>query len=142
MRRPFARSLVLPFVLALTAGACSADDPDPTIPTVPTQINIIETFTGTMTRNGAVSFPFTALSQGTATATLTTVGPDATIPVGISVGAWNGTSCTAAISNDNALQGYTLTASINSAGSLCLRIYDASARIVDPITFTVEIIHP
>ena len=142
MRRPFPRCLVLPFVLALGAGACDSTEEVPNVVTGPSQINITETFTGTITKNGAVSFPFNALSQGTATATLTTVAPDATIPIGISVGVWNGTSCTSAIANDNALQGFTLTASVNAPGSLCLRLYDAGARIVDTITFTVEVIHP
>ena len=142
MRRPFLRCLVLPIALALGAGACS-DDPDTTTtPTVPTQVNVTETFTGTITKNGAVSFPFTAISAGTATASLTTVGPDAAIPLGISVGVWNGTSCAVAIANDNALQGYVLTASINAAGSLCLRVYDAAARVTDVFTFTVEVVHP
>ena len=62
--------------------------------------------------------------------------------IDIEVRVWNGTSCTSAIANDNALQGFTLTASVNAPGSLCLRLYDAGARIVDTITFTVEVIHP
>jgi hypothetical protein len=141
MRRPFLRCLVLPLALALSAGACS-DDPDTTPPTVPSQVNITETFTGSITKNGAVSFPFTAIAAGTATASLIAVGPDAAIPVGISVGVWNGTSCAVAIANDNALQGYVLTASINAAGSICLRLYDAAGRVGSTLTFTVEVVHP
>jgi len=129
-------ALLLVFSVACDdAGPTTPDDPDPE----PTDFT--ETFSGVLSRNGALTFPFNATAKGTATATLASVLPDNTIPLGFAMGTWTGQACVSVISNDNAIEFTTLTGSIGSAGALCLRIYDIG-RIVTTLKFTVTVVHP
>ncbi len=129
--------------LALVTSVAACDDPGPTapIPEVPVVETVTSTYTGILSRNGAITFPFRVESAGTATASLTEVGPDNTIALGLTMGTWNGLQCAAVISNDNALENATITGSAGSAGSLCLRVHDVG-RLSTPITFTIRIVHP
>ena len=100
-------------------------------------------FTGTLNMNGAASFPFTAAAAGTITATLTTVAPDATVPIGLSLGSWTGTSCQISIANDAATQSAIVTGTVTAAASLCARVYDTGkVTAAQPVSFTVTIVHP
>jgi len=129
--------------VALVTGAAACDDPGPTapVPVVPEVETVTSTYTGTLGRNGAITFPFRVEAAGTASASLTEVGPDNTIAIGMTMGTWNGVQCAAVISNDNALVNATVTGSAGSAGSLCLRVHDVG-RLSTPITFTIRIVHP
>src|SRR5688572_9612606 len=73
-------------LLAVTGVACGSDDPV-TTPT-PTPTAITETFEGTLTVNGAATYPFVVVQAGLASAVLTTILPD-TATVGVSLGTWN-----------------------------------------------------
>lgn len=128
-------------VLAATAAAC--DDPGPTTPSEPTTVaaTFTETFTGVLARNGALTFPFASTAAGTATATLASVLPDNTVPIGFAMGTWNGTSCQSIISNDNATQFSQIVGTVGSAGPLCLRVYDIG-RVASTATFTLTVVHP
>ena len=117
------------------AGPTTPDDPDPD----PTTFT--ETFSGVLSRNGALTFPFTATTNGTATATLASVQPDNTVALGFAMGTWNGQACASVISNDNAIEFTTITGTIGSAGALCLRIYDVG-RVATTATFTITVVHP
>ena len=78
MRRPLIRGLLL---VALTAVASCADDPQPIDPT-PTPTPTTETFTGTVTINGAITWGnITVTSAGSATATLKALRPQLTMRV-------------------------------------------------------------
>lgn len=127
--------------VALATGATACDDPGPTapVPETPVVENVTETYTGILARNGAVTFPF-AVAAGSATATLTAILPS-TASVGLSMGTWNGVSCAAVISNDNATEFTQLAGTAGQAGTLCLRIHDAG-RLTAPATFTVAVVHP
>jgi len=70
-------------VLALTAAtgpACSSGT-GTGIPTVPSPADTTETFSGTLTVNGALTFPFTVTQAGTAVATITALNPAASVVV-------------------------------------------------------------
>ena len=140
MRRSMHRTPLV-VLIALAVGACggatTTTGGSPTTPTVPTTT---ETFTGDLNPNGARTYSFTT-AAGTITAALTTVSPDSTIAIGLSLGTWNGSACKSELANDNAVQGAVLTALASPAGSLCARVYDVG-KLVDPITFTVTIVHP
>jgi hypothetical protein len=140
MRRSFVRTLSLIAVFAL-ASACDDNSTTPTTPTTPGTITT-ESFEGTLTKNGATTFTLQILSSGTVTATLTAVAPDTTIAVGFSLGVWNGTACsTSGIFNDNALAGATILGSVSGQSTLCVRAYDVG-KVVNPITFAIEVSHP
>ncbi len=127
--------------VSLAAASTACDDPGPTAPTpvTPVVVNVTETYSGILGRNGAVTFPF-AVSAGTATATLTTILPS-TAAVGLSLGTWNGISCAAVISNDNATEFTQLVGTAGQNGTLCLRIHDVG-RLTAPVTFTIAVVHP
>lgn len=129
--------------VALAAGATACDDPGPTapVPDVPVVENVTSTYSGTLSRNGAITFPFAVTAAGTATANLNAVGPDNTVAVGLTMGTWNGVQCAAVISNDNARELAQIVGAAGNAGTLCMRIYDVG-RLSEPITFTIAITHP
>ena len=140
MRSSLTRGLA---ALLLVAASTACDDPGPTTPTDPDAdpTTFTETFTGVLTKNGAITFPFTALAQGTATATLASVLPDNTVPLGFAMGTWNGTGCQSVISNDNAIEFTQITGTVGSAGALCLRVYDIG-RLATTAKFTITVVHP
>lgn len=129
-------------VILVTTSACGQST-TPAIPTNP-GTSTTETFAGTLTVNGATTYPFTVGFAGTITATLTTVGPDATVPIGMSIGTWSGTTCSVGVSlaQDQATQGAVLVAAVSAAGQLCLRIYDAKGTLPGPVTYSVDVVHP
>src|SRR3954451_21013454 len=92
----------------ILAAACSSNDTlTPTTPTTPTTPGNAITeppFTGTLKVNGAATYPFTATSAGTITATLASIAPDASVAIGLSIGTWTGSACQIVIANDTATQ--------------------------------------
>ena len=138
-RRLFLPTLAV-LILALAAGAC--DDDDNNIPTAPTPPPAVtETFADSIGRNGARTHSFSSQASGTVTVTLTTLAPDSTMKVGLSLGTWNGANCQLVITNDSATQGAVVTGGVSSFGSLCARIYDVG-NITDPITYEITVVHP
>ena len=134
-------------VAACGAAACDSGD-TPTNPIDPTPPEIVtETFTGAVGQNGAVTFTFTTKAAGAVTARLTSVEPDATLGLGVSLGEWNGLSCEVKITNDNALEGAGVAGTVSGIGILCLRVFDAG-KIPGPnpdptrLTFEVILTHP
>jgi hypothetical protein len=125
--------------VALSAAACSNND-TPVAPT-PTPVSVTNTFTGTLTRNGATTFPFNVDAAGVVYATLTAV-TDSTIPMGLSLGIWTGSalSCSTVLANDAAVQGTTLTGSATNTGQLCVRVYDVG-KVVDPLDYQLTVVH-
>jgi hypothetical protein len=126
-------------LVALGAAGCD-EDTTPTTPTTPTP-PVTESFSGTLNRNGAVTFSFSVAATGQVTATLAELGSSA-VPVGVSLGNWNGTTCQIVLANDNAVQGTFVTGTMTATGDLCTRIYDASGNLELPVTFRVEVVHP
>ena len=84
-----------------------------------------ENFTGTLNKNGGVTFPFTATAAGTVTVTLSSLAPDSdACNIGLSLGTWTGTACQIVIANDAAAQSAIVTGTVTAAASLCARVYD------------------
>jgi hypothetical protein len=110
--------------LALAASACNTTTttvaPSPT----PTPTIVTETFTGDLVTGATNVHTFTA-NKGVSTATLASLAPLATAHIGMSLGVWDGTTCSVVATNDAMAVGSTVvgTATIDSV-SLCLRVYD------------------
>jgi hypothetical protein len=139
MRRvTFACTLMLPWL----AAGCGGDIQTLTTPTAAATI-VTDTFTGTVTRNGATSHPFPIASSagGNVTAVLKALSPDATATVGMSLGTWNGTGCQAVISNDRATVASAILGSATSTGTLCVRIFDVGS-LNEPQDYEVQVEHP
>jgi hypothetical protein len=137
-----ALSLGVALAAALAAGGCGNDPLAALVP--PTvSVTVTETFTGTLTRNGATSHSFTVTSTGggEVQATLKTVSPDSAAVVGFGLGTWNGSSCQIVITNDRASQASALLGRATSTGSLCVRLFDVGL-ITDPQDYEIEVVHP
>ena len=131
--------LAAAMAVMLSAAACSKSTvTSPTTTTAP--VNVTDTFTGTLTRNGATNFQFSVSSAGVVYATLSSVA-DASTQVGLSLGTWNGISCAIVLANDLAAQGTTVTGSVTGIGTLCARVYDVG-KVVDPLDYQVTVVHP
>ena len=138
--RSIARTLLLVAVATL-AGGC--DDTDtPTTPTPPTIVT--DTFTGTLTVNGARTHPFTTEAAGSIVATLTTLEVESGITVGLSFGIFtpSANTCLILVDNSAVMQATRVTGQVSSAGNYCVRIYDASGSLTGPANYTITLEHP
>jgi len=133
------------FVAALSAVTAGCDENTPNPPNTPGPLPTTERFSGSIGINGAIAFPFSTASAGNISLTLTSVAPDNTAIVGLSVGTWNGTACSVStgVFNDNAQQGITVTAAVSAAGfnNVCARVYD-SGKLTAGITFEITVVRP
>lgn len=140
MRRSFPGVCVVLALVMLGAAGCDDEAQTPTTPTTPTP-TVTESFSGTLNRNGAQTFPFTVSATGQVTATLAELS-SSTVPISLSLGNWNGTTCQVVLANDNAVQGTFVTGSMSASGNLCLRLSDASGNLEASVTFKVDVVHP
>ena len=131
-------SLAAMVAAVLFNSACSNSPTAATTTTTPETVT--DTFSGTLTHNGASSYAFSVSAAGLVYATLTSVA-DSTTLVGLSLGTWTGTSCTVVLSNDQAVQGTTVTGSVTGIGTLCARVYDVG-KVGNPLDYQVTVVHP
>ena len=136
MQRLFWRALL---VVAVVGAAAACDDNNnfstPTGPTTPPTV-LTETFSGTLVRNAAFTHPFTVNDAGDVSVFLLQSADPAhpdnnAIPIGVSLGTWNGVSCAIVIASDNIMPVNTdnpsqgqLTGRATAAGNLCVRVFD------------------
>jgi hypothetical protein len=127
-------------VLVLALAACGDDEPDtPTAPTPPTIIT--ETFSGTVSLNGAQSHSFATQASGSVTATLKFLVPDPTVAMGFALGTWNGTSCSLVIARTDAVESTVILGAVSALGSLCVYIHDVG-NLRAPTEYQIEVQHP
>jgi len=143
MHRLFARVPVLGVgllaVVALVTGACNNN---PVVPTNPiTGTPVTDSFSGTLSKNGAFTHAFSIASLGSITAAIVGLAPNSAQIVGLQLGVWNGTSCTASSSTDVATTGSSITLTASSAGIVCVRLYDVGF-IDDPVLYQMTVVHP
>src|SRR5262245_18849253 len=136
MRRLFWRALML-IAVAGIASACDSNDNNlaPTGPSTPPTV-LTETFSGTLLKNAAYTHPFAVSDSGDVTVfLLQSVDPahpdNNAIPIGVSLGTWNGVSCAIVVANDSVMPVNTdnpsqgmVTGRATAAGNLCVRVYD------------------
>jgi hypothetical protein len=140
MLRVFNGRVLAILILACAAAAC--DDDPATTPTAPT-ITKTETFSGTVTQNGAVTHNFDVGGTGTVTATLKTVGADNALVVSFALGTWTGTACSIVLANDAATGGAVLSGTMTGIGTLCARVGDVgNVAAGSGASYTIEVVHP
>lgn len=132
--------LVPVLVSVLALSACGDDDPI-TTPTNPTPTSVTETFSGTVTRNGARSHSFATQGSGTITATLKFLVPDPTVPMGLALGTWNGATCMLVITKTDAVENTSITGASSALGNLCVYIHDVG-NLRGPADYEIEVVHP
>jgi hypothetical protein len=140
MRRSISHYLILPALFALASAACSDDlttipiDPTPVTPTT-------DTFPGTINPNGGATHQFATARAGPVTVTLSSLSPDETVTVGLSLGTWNGESCQTVIARDSTVAGNSIVGSASAAGILCVRVYDVG-KLAAATSYVVQVVHP
>ena len=137
MHRLSCRALLLSIAI-LVMGACS-NTPIVTNPTPGTPVT--DTFSGTLSKNGAFTHAFSISTLGSITTTIVALAPNSAQIVGLQLGVWNGTSCTAASSTDTATTGSSITLTASSAGIVCARLYDVGF-VSDPVLYQLQVVHP
>jgi hypothetical protein len=139
MRSFILRLLLVP--IAAAAFGCSGDINK--IPTTPDPVIVTDTFTGTLTKNGAATHNVFTSATGTVTATITSLGENVPEKVGFSLGTLGSVgTCTVVLHNDNSVVNTSLTGTVSTlAGSLCARIYDVGT-LTGPVDYTITVTHP
>jgi hypothetical protein len=133
------RVILLPALLLAGLGGGCNNNTTTTSPSVPpTQVS--ETFSGTVTVNGAFTHPFAVGRAGSVTAELTALSPDDTVTVGLDLGTWNGSACQLVISNTTAKLSTAILGSATAAGLLCVRVSDVGG-LVAPTSYDVKVDH-
>ena len=136
----FISHLVPVVALSLITISCGGDDDDGIV-TPPPPATVVSTFTGTLSLNGAFTHSFTVVATGGITAQLTSLQPDSTSAVGLSLGTWNGSICQIVLANDATVQGGVVVGAASAAGEFCVRIYDAAGNVVQPQAYTIDVEH-
>ena len=129
-------------ILLLACAAAACDDDPATTPTAPTTTKT-QTFSGTITQNGATTHNFDVGSAGTVTATLKTIGADNRLVVSFALGTWTGTACSIVLANDAATGGAVLSGTMTGIGTLCARVGDVGNIAAGPgVSYSIEVVHP
>jgi hypothetical protein len=134
LRAPLLRTLLLVAPLALAVSGCG-DSTDPI--TIPTPIEVTETFGGTVGQAG-LSYHVVDAKVGMVTLTMTGIGPDPSTTIGMSIGVLNSIACTAVMDNLDARVGSQLVGTATGATTLCVKLYDTGTLALDQ-TVTYEI---
>jgi hypothetical protein len=129
-------------ILAMTACSNSATQ----APTTTTAAPVTDTFTGTLSANGAFTHIFSVSTLGAVSVSIVSLSPNTAQVVGLSLGVWNGSACstspaTGGSASDIATTGSTITLNTTAAGSLCARLYDVGF-ITTPVLYSMQITHP
>ncbi len=134
---------LLPLVtlVAIASGCASSDEEAPTT-TTPSAVTVTETFSGTLTLNGAATHPFDVTANGLVTALVKTLSPDAAQIIGVALGTWSGNACQIVLANDAATEGSSVTGTAAVAGSFCLRVSDARGTVATPASYVIDVTHP
>jgi len=133
--------LLLFACLLSTASACGGDNPG--IPNAPGPNIFTEVFSGTLSPGGGQTFTFISQASGTVTVTVTSLAPESTSIMGLSLGTTLDGACQVVIANDRATQLTRIVGNVGQPGNLCARVYDPAAGVVvNPLTYELTVLHP
>ena len=141
MSQPASRHPVLctlPLLLAtLVVGGC-AEDPVQA-PTQPDPVQITETFSGTLTVNGAAVHVFTVDRAGGVTAQVTELSATG-VTFGLSLGSWSGIACQLIVVSAASREGDLIAGTAQTIGDFCVYIND-NGTLTAPVDYTVRVTH-
>jgi hypothetical protein len=78
-----------------------------------------------------VSYQVINAKVGNITLTMAGIGPDPSVPVGMSIGVLDSLACTAVIDNSAAQVGSQLVGTATGATSMCVKLYDPGTFAAD-----------
>jgi hypothetical protein len=129
-------------VVSVAIGAAGCEGEIANLPTTPDAVIVTDTFTGTLTVNGAQTHNVFTSATGQVVATITSLGENPPAKVGFSMGTLAGATCTVVLHNDNAVVTSVVGGTVATlAGSLCVRVYDVGA-MTGPLDYTITVTHP
>ena len=132
-------------LLGLTVSACSGSSSDSALASPTTTPTLVtENFSGSIDQYGTAIHPFSVkVSGGSLAAGFTSVGPLATMALGMGIGTWDGTTCGLAVSqNDNARAGFVALSGTAQAGNYCIRVYDSgNVAAGGSATYALQVTH-
>jgi len=124
MRSPLLRALLLLVPLAIAASGCSSNNETVTTPTPTVPVLVTDTFAGAISAGG-VNYHLLSAQKGEVTTTMTGIGLDPNVTIGMSIGVYSLVSCTIVLDNPSATIGTQLKGTATAANSLCVKVYDA-----------------
>lgn len=140
MLRLLSKRFPVVLLLAFALAACD-DSTSPTNPSEP--VFVTDTYTGSVTQNGAATHAFKTTGAGAVTATLKQIGADNTLVVGFALGTFVNDACNVVLANDVATGDAVLKGTMTGAGDLCVRVYDVgNVAAGTTAAYTVEVTHP
>jgi len=134
------RRLILAPVLVAAVIAAGCGDDTITAPPLDSPASVSETFSGTLTVNGAFTHPFTVTRAGSVSAQVTALAPDDPITLGLAMGTWNGIACQVVIANDTAKLSSVVLGTATAPGLLCIRVYDVGG-LTSATAYDVKVDH-
>jgi hypothetical protein len=137
----FARLPVLLLPLALMTAACSQSSAATTLAPTPAATVTTDTFTGTLIPLGTNSHSFTVAATGAVNITLLSVGPPATITVGLGVGTPSATSCALIQAVSTPAGTIAQLSGTANAGAFCISVFDVG-NLSASVDYTVTVSHP
>jgi hypothetical protein len=135
-RRPWAHAVA---ALAIAAASCSTLE----VPTAPEAGPFTDVFASQLGVRGSATRSFTVREPGAVSATLTSVGPPATLEVGLGVGIPNGSGAgcnltKSVVTTAGSSPQLTIDA---DGGAYCVRVFDVG-NLTGDVTFSVSVLHP
>jgi hypothetical protein len=130
--------VALSVLVSLGAAACD-DQNTINTPTTPSPTVVTDSFSGTLTVNGAQTHPFTVSRAGGVTAQIMSLSTDGAT-ISLSLGTWNGAACQLIIANDAAALSTSVVGTATTAGQFCARVSDAG-RLTGPVDYAINVSH-
>ena len=105
-------------------------------------VTITQGFDGTVGKNGADTHQFPVSGSGTVQLVLNSLTPAETTAIGMSLGTFNAAGvCQIILAKDKTAVGDIVTGTVTTAGTLCVRMYDAGTVSQDTV-YSVTVVHP
>lgn len=137
---------LLTLALTLAAAMCVACNPFDLSPSDSTNSNTnggptLETFSGSLSQGGSLTFTYTVTAAGTVGVSLTAVTPATTSALGLGMGSSSGGTCTVTSSTSAAIAGSAvLLSATENPGTYCVKVSDLG-NLATTSSVTVTVAH-
>ena len=135
------RSLLLAALVGVALAGCGTNQETTTIPT---PVQVTDTFTGMITPAGTVTFAFTA-KTGAVTVTLVSLSPDHDVKLSMAIGTYSPyyLTCSPVTANTSIGEKGIMEGLTTATTSICIQLSDPAGAIPTPTgdTFTITAVH-
>jgi hypothetical protein len=131
-------TLLCPLLTAAAFIGCGSGN-TPQVPTQPSPISITQSFSGTLTVNGAQTHSFTVDRAGTVSAQVKSLS-DQAATLGVSLGTYNGSACAIIISKTDAALNSSVAGTAQSTGQFCVWVNDVG-KLTSGLDYTIDVTH-